>query len=47
MHDASLADPATAEKHISSVNDPQKMRGRYDWLYGYDAVHTPLPLAPA
>jgi salicylate hydroxylase len=42
MHTPALAYPDSAALHIEQLNSPQAMRGKYDWLYGYDAVGTPL-----
>jgi 2-polyprenyl-6-methoxyphenol hydroxylase-like FAD-dependent oxidoreductase len=43
MHDASLAEPASAAQHITDENREERTREKYDWLYGYDAVNVALP----
>ena len=42
MHTPALADPESAARHVERLNSPEAMRGKYDWLYGYDAVGCPL-----
>jgi salicylate hydroxylase len=42
MHTPALEDPESAARHIEQMNSVGAMRDKYDWLYGYDAVNTPL-----
>jgi salicylate hydroxylase len=42
MHTPALAHPQTAAAHVEAMNSPEAMRGKYDWLYGFDAVASPL-----
>jgi salicylate hydroxylase len=42
MHDASLAEPSSAARHITAENEAARTHEKYDWLYGYDAVNVPL-----
>jgi salicylate hydroxylase len=42
FHNPQLSDPAKAVDYVSSEWDPEKVRRRYDWLFEYDALKTPL-----
>lgn len=43
VHSSSLSDAASAEAHIARDFTEERVKERYDWLYEYDAVSTPLP----
>lgn len=40
--DNALADPVSAEKHMAQAWDEKRTHERYDWLYEYDAITTPI-----
>lgn len=46
FHNPQLADPARAEAYIDEEWQPEKVRRRYDWLFEYNPLTTPLQ-APA
>jgi salicylate hydroxylase len=37
FHNKALAQPDTADKYIAEQWHPDRVRARYDWIYGYDA----------
>src|SRR5262245_53973418 len=42
LHNPALADPVTAEAHVTRVYEEQLVTQRLDWLYSYDAVNGPI-----
>jgi salicylate hydroxylase len=42
FHNPQLSDPSKAVAYVSSEWQPEKVRKRYDWLFEYDALTTPL-----
>jgi salicylate hydroxylase len=41
FHHSALAEADSAEKYIAEQWHPDKVRARYDWIYGYDAARVP------
>jgi salicylate hydroxylase len=39
IHDRVLGDPAAAVRYIETNWAPEKIKGRYDWIFDYDAAH--------
>ncbi len=39
FHNAALGDPSRAQAYIETEWHPDRIRGRYDWIYQYDAMH--------
>jgi salicylate hydroxylase len=37
FHHKALAEPESAQKYIAAEWHPDRVRARYDWIYGYDA----------
>lgn len=42
FHNEALGDPARAEGYIETEWHPDRIRGRYDWIYQYDATSVAL-----
>jgi salicylate hydroxylase len=42
FHNEQLRDPVLADNYTSAEWDPARIRERYDWLFRYDAVNTPI-----
>jgi salicylate hydroxylase len=42
VHDPVLVDPEKAVTYIETNWAPEKVKGRYDWIYDYDAVTVPI-----
>lgn len=42
FHNDALLDPVKAEAYVSEEWAPGKVRDRYEWILGYDAVNVPL-----
>ena len=42
IHDPILADPVAAVDYIVANWAPEKIKGRYDWIFQYDAVRVPI-----
>lgn len=42
FHNEQLKDPVQADNYTSAEWDPARIRERYDWLFRYDAVNTPI-----
>lgn len=42
FHNEALGDPARAETYINTEWHPDRIRGRYDWIYLYDAMQVAL-----
>jgi salicylate hydroxylase len=42
FHNPALTQAATAASYIDREWTPEKTRDRYDWLYDYDALTTPI-----
>jgi salicylate hydroxylase len=42
IHDRVLADPAKAVSYIETNWAPEKVKGRYDWIFDYDAAAVPV-----
>jgi 2-polyprenyl-6-methoxyphenol hydroxylase-like FAD-dependent oxidoreductase len=42
IHDPVLADPVKAENYVETNWAPEKVKGRYDWIYDYDATAVQL-----
>jgi salicylate hydroxylase len=41
FHNKALGESGTADKYIAEQWHPDKVRARYDWIYGYDASKVP------
>jgi salicylate hydroxylase len=41
FHNRALAEAETADRYIAEQWHPDKVRARYDWIYGYDASKVP------
>jgi salicylate hydroxylase len=42
IHDPILADPQKAVGYIETNWAPEKVKGRYDWIFDYDAATAPI-----
>jgi salicylate hydroxylase len=42
FHNPQLADPAVAEAIMDREFDPSQVKQRYDWLFEYDPLTTPV-----
>jgi salicylate hydroxylase len=42
IHDPVLGDPQTALAYIETNWAPEKIKGRYDWIFDYDASTVPV-----
>lgn len=42
VHTPALSNPASAEKHVGSEWEDQRVQDRYSWIYEYDATCAPL-----
>jgi salicylate hydroxylase len=42
FHNPLLADPVSAVRYLDEQWTPEKVRQRYDWLFEYDAINTPI-----
>ena len=42
FHNPRLSDPAQAVDYVNQEWEPEKVRRRYDWLFEYDPLTTPL-----
>jgi len=42
IHDPILADPQAAVRYIETNWVPEKVKGRYDWIFEYDAATAPV-----
>jgi salicylate hydroxylase len=42
IHDPILADPEAAVRYIETNWAPEKVKGRYDWIFEYDAATAPV-----
>jgi salicylate hydroxylase len=42
LHNPSLAEPESALRHMETHWAPEKIRGLYDWIFEYDALHAAI-----